>query len=270
MAKMFYSLEEAAKRLGMSPEQVQGLVTSGQLQEFRDSGSGRLVFKCEQVDLLAGGGEGDLGASGSGIIPLSESGSVEGISLASDSGTGMPLESPKEQSGISIFEAENTESADPSAQTHVTAGPGGALGDAGGSGILGLTRDADDPSIDASDLLGGLGETRGETVGGSVLAGELFETTSAAGDAGAGLSLGSMMAAERFDPGWSGAAGALALGTLVVLGLGLVMTLGALSGSPPQALMDVVTGNWIVVLIALPLLVAVFTGAGAMIGRKSG
>lgn len=74
MAKMFYSLEEAAAKLGMSTEEVQGMASSGQLQEFRDS-SNALVFKTDQIDLIAGdddtsGGVDDsAGASGS-MIPL--------------------------------------------------------------------------------------------------------------------------------------------------------------------------------------------------------
>ncbi|MEO0715992.1 MAG: hypothetical protein AAFY58_03270 [Planctomycetota bacterium] len=74
MAKMFYSLEEAAAKLGMSTDEVQGMASSGQLQEFRDS-SNALVFKTDQIDLIAGdddtsNGLGDsAGASGS-MIPL--------------------------------------------------------------------------------------------------------------------------------------------------------------------------------------------------------
>ena len=50
MAKLFYSLEDAAQRLGKSTDEIQEMAASGQLQEFRDRDS--LVFKREQVDLL--------------------------------------------------------------------------------------------------------------------------------------------------------------------------------------------------------------------------
>src|ERR1051326_1911659 len=111
MAKLFYTLDEAAQKLGKSPDEVKALVTSGQLQEFRDRD--KLMFKVDQVNLLASGGEEDASASASGVIPLADSGADMGaISLASDSGTGMNLESPKEQTGISIFEADQTEEAD--------------------------------------------------------------------------------------------------------------------------------------------------------------
>ena len=51
MAKPFYSLEEAAERLKKTPAEVEELVRSGDLREFRDSG--RVFFKAEDVDILA-------------------------------------------------------------------------------------------------------------------------------------------------------------------------------------------------------------------------
>jgi excisionase family DNA binding protein len=55
MAKMFYSLEEAAQKLRRPETKVLKLVEEGRLQEFRDRD--RLMFKREQVDLLAGDGD---------------------------------------------------------------------------------------------------------------------------------------------------------------------------------------------------------------------
>ena len=57
MAKMFYTLDEASQKLGKSEDEVRELASSGQLQEFRDRD--QLMFKVEQVDLLAGGGDDD-------------------------------------------------------------------------------------------------------------------------------------------------------------------------------------------------------------------
>ena len=51
MAKMFYTLEEAASKLGKSVDDVKTMAEKGQLQEFRDRD--RLMFKVDQVDLLA-------------------------------------------------------------------------------------------------------------------------------------------------------------------------------------------------------------------------
>ncbi len=54
-SKLFYSLEEACRKLGKSEDEVRDMVSSGQIQEFRDGE--HLVFKREQVDLLVGGDE---------------------------------------------------------------------------------------------------------------------------------------------------------------------------------------------------------------------
>ena len=51
MAKMFYTLDEVCSKLGKTESEVEALVESGQIQEFRDGES--LVFKVEQINLLA-------------------------------------------------------------------------------------------------------------------------------------------------------------------------------------------------------------------------
>ena len=51
MAKMFYTLTEAANKLQQSEEQIKQMVASGQLQEFRDRD--RIMLKKDEVDLLA-------------------------------------------------------------------------------------------------------------------------------------------------------------------------------------------------------------------------
>ncbi len=53
MAKMFYSLEEAAQKLGVSEDDIREMAASGQLQQFRDRD--KLMFKREQIDDLADG-----------------------------------------------------------------------------------------------------------------------------------------------------------------------------------------------------------------------
>src|SRR5689334_18770060 len=160
MAKLYYTLDEAASKLKKNPDEIKAMVSSGQLQEFRDRD--KLMFKVDQVNLLAAGGD---EADGSGIIPLAESGELNTISLASDSGTGMNLESPKEQTGISIFDADQTEEADPSAVTQVTESAPTELSletVGSGSGLLDLTREADDTSL-GQDLLEEVSAREGST-----------------------------------------------------------------------------------------------------------
>ncbi len=57
MAKLFYTLAEASERLGKSENEVRELASSGQLEEMRDGDD--VMFKRQQVDLLAGDAEGD-------------------------------------------------------------------------------------------------------------------------------------------------------------------------------------------------------------------
>ena len=98
MAKLFYTLEEASAMLSKTEEEVQAMAQSGQLEEMRDGD--QIMFKRQQVDLLAGDGEApaadlDLDLSGgSGVggestedIPGS-AGSGYGLS---DSGAGLGL-----------------------------------------------------------------------------------------------------------------------------------------------------------------------------------
>lgn len=51
MAKMFYSAQEAAEKLGVSEETLQEMAASGQIQQFRDRE--KLMFKREQIDMMA-------------------------------------------------------------------------------------------------------------------------------------------------------------------------------------------------------------------------
>ena len=54
MAGMFYSLTEAAEKLGKTEDEVKQLAKEGKLREFRDGSN--LLFKIEEVEALLGGG----------------------------------------------------------------------------------------------------------------------------------------------------------------------------------------------------------------------
>ncbi|MEM1027267.1 MAG: excisionase family DNA-binding protein [Planctomycetota bacterium] len=62
MAKMFYTLDEAAEKLGVQPDAVKEMAAEGKLQQFRDRD--KLMFKRDQVDGLA------ASAGSSGAIPI--------------------------------------------------------------------------------------------------------------------------------------------------------------------------------------------------------
>ena len=287
MAKMFYSLDEAAQKLGKTAAQVQQMASSGQLQEFKDRD--KLMFKREQVDLLSGGGsKGDS----AGFIPLAgNEGSSMGLAL-DDSGSGsksgskggsgsghIELDDPasKEKSGISIFDTESTEEGDPSAVTRITetrAGDELTLESVGsGSGLLDLTREGDDTSLGA-DLMEDVykpdedGGSAGSTQGSS----GLFETTAAPSDvlaaaAAAGMAPIGMIAAEPYDGAGSGFAGGVALGAAAVILVALVsVLLGLMNADNPIATM-VGSNVWMYIGIGA-VAIAIFGIVGWVIGRR--
>ena len=59
MAKPFYSMDEVCDLLGKSADDVKGMVRDGSLREFRDAG--KVFFKAEDVDVLAGKSKSDTG-----------------------------------------------------------------------------------------------------------------------------------------------------------------------------------------------------------------
>ncbi|MHC4947163.1 MAG: hypothetical protein ACYTG1_02720 [Planctomycetota bacterium] len=175
MAKMFYTLEEVCLKLGKSEDEVKEMAGSGQIQEFRDRD--KLMFKVDQIDLLAGGDEDTSevhleleDTSGGTGIPLSESGS--GLDFQDDSvlgladsredtglkeGSVLGLADSREGTGISIFDTSHGSQA-PAEATQV----GDEVPDddeelslesvGSGSGLLDLTRESDDTSLGAELL----------------------------------------------------------------------------------------------------------------------
>ncbi len=235
MAKMFYTLEEAAQKLGKAVEEVEKLASSGQLQEFRDRD--RLMFKIEQVDLLA---------EGAGSLDIADD--LEPISLASSgSGTGIGLADSKEGTGVSIFDAEDTEVADPSAQTVMSETSGETAPDfsavdpaASGSGLLDLTREGDDTSLGADLLQDVYGDAGDTGIGQEAAAGELFEATTAQTEADAAPAPSALMVpAEAVDSKWSAAVGAasfiMAIGILATIALVALVMIGQAKGVSADA-----------------------------------
>ncbi|MGD8451301.1 MAG: helix-turn-helix domain-containing protein [Phycisphaerae bacterium] len=170
MAKPFYSMDEVCKTLGKSPDEIRELVRAGTLREFRDAG--KIFFKAEDVNQLAGGAKGDtseielepaeetVGELMDELPPLtSGSGGTSVIGLE-------PVEEEPEEekedtvisaSGIGVFDDDELEiDADPMAKTQITTGPVDdqvSLESSGsGSGLLDLTRESDDTSLGAELL----------------------------------------------------------------------------------------------------------------------
>jgi excisionase family DNA binding protein len=268
MAKLFYTVDEAAKRLGKSVDEVREMAASGQLQEFRDRD--KLVFKREQVDLLAGGDE------ESGSIPLADSGEisiVEDSKAGSGGPSGAATGGTKERSGISIFEADELEEADASAQTQVTASVQGLpAGDPGasGSGILGVTR-SEDTSLGAGLLEDVYGDKGDSAIGPAVGAGgggALFESAGVASDvSGAGMPAMAMIAAEPYDGTWSGIAGGIALAMVIIVALSVAVVLLSITGGLGP--LGFLAENFMPVVGGMAGLVAVCALVGMVLGKKS-
>jgi hypothetical protein len=268
MDKMFYSIEEAAQKLGKSTDQVRDMAARGQLQEFRDRDA--LVFKRELVDLLAG----------DDVIPLADSGELEPLTLASSgSAPGISGEA-KESTGINIFEAEGTDEADPSAVTRVTNSPGSLVdpGDksaSGSGGLLDMTREPDDTSLGA-DLLGDVygNETMAaQTTAEPAITGDggaLFETPGAvmetAEPTGAGVV---MVAAEPYDGAASGWMGGLALGAIVAIGVAAFTLIVGLTSTAGGGMLKTIGDSYMIVVGVAALCLIVFAGVGFALGKRN-
>ena len=200
---MFYSLEEAAAKLGKNVDDVKAMADRRELEVFRDRD--RVLLKAEQVDLLAGGKGGD------DDIRLADSGELESISMSSSgSGTGLAGDA-KEQTGVSIFDlaSDGTEEGDPSAVTRVQQSPSILSQDPGksGSGLLDLTRgDIDETALGLTNLeaaYSGSGSADQSHAGGmqaeaAIGGGGLFEGAGA--DAAAAAAMTPAMAAAFAEP----------------------------------------------------------------------
>lgn len=181
MAKMFYSAEEAAQKLGKTPDELSELARNGQLREFRDGGN--VQYRVEDIDGMASPGidesaeSGEIllepaeqddssivlaASSGSDVLSLDDIDSAEATAsgkAADDTGAKTEEEKQKEKKegtvvssvGMSVFDDDELdEVVDPLAQTAVTdVGGLGLEGVGSGSGILDLTRESDDTSLGA-------------------------------------------------------------------------------------------------------------------------
>jgi len=167
MAKMYYTQEEAAAKLGVAVEGLADMVRQQKLRAYADGA--KRMYKVEEVDALSGGksDEIELSPMSADSISLSE---ADAKKPAGKEDTVITAE------GISIFDEEDLEieTADPMAKTQIAPSVEDQVlleGIGSGSGLLDLTRESDDTSLGAevlehidmegavgSDLGGGLSE----------------------------------------------------------------------------------------------------------------
>ncbi len=268
MAKMFYTLEEAAERLGVSEDQLKNMAASGRLQQFRDRD--KLMFKRDQVDALAASAGTAADESGT-PIPLQDSkADTDAIDLKADSGAatslgtampdstaGMPRrEDPRQATGISVFDAGEVEPVDPSAKTVVTSpqieDEELVLDSVGsGSGLLDLTRESDDTSLGAElldEIYPGGGEASDQKMESAVGSSGVFDGAIAVESGPSGLEnlqtasevvpTGGVAtyasAVEAYDPAGSGMGIGMLLGAMASLVIVLIVAISAVTNAPSQ------------------------------------
>ena len=164
MAKMFYTVDEVCEKLGKSEDEVREMASSGQIQEFRDRD--KLMFKVDQIDLLAGDEDTDEvhldldDTSGGSGLGLTGTGTGVGADSGTGSGTGVSMTDSTEGTGtgtgISVFDTDHGgDEEDAGGETRV----GDAVEEdlsleavGSGSGLLDLTRESDDTSLGAELL----------------------------------------------------------------------------------------------------------------------
>ena len=276
MAKMFYTLEETAQKLGVSEDEVKAMASDGSIQQFRDRD--RLMFKRDQVDGLATkkGDSGDL-------IPLADSGDTSQQSSQDTAGT------PSESSGVDVFDSGEVKAADPAAQTEVSEPTVAdeedlSLDSVGsGSGLLDLTRESDDTSLGAEllDEIYPTDEGTDEKAASAGESGTLFqeeaepagtvtETERIAPDALASVAV--VDADDIYDAAGNGMSTGLLIGATAGLVVTLIVAISALGGvsltltkvlAASTAALSMYAGGLLVVSLILGLV-------GYLIGRSRG
>ena len=145
MAKMYYTAEEAAAKLGITAEDLEGYVRDQRLRVFKDGE--RDMYMVSEVDSLTP-------VTAANVPDIELAPAPDGIDLAAAE-TIRPA--TKEDTvitaeGISIFDDEDLEieSADPMAKTQIAPSIDDQIaldGVGSGSGLLDLTRESDDTSL---------------------------------------------------------------------------------------------------------------------------
>jgi hypothetical protein len=253
MAKMFYNLGEAAEKLGVSEDAIKALAAGGKLQVFRDRD--KIMFKCEQVDALSTS-RAALELSGTSI-PLQDSGDTDALGTAPGrTGTSLSGDTAQDSgarggSRVSVFDADEVETADPLAQTQVSQPESDdsslVLESVGaGSGLLDLTKESDDTSLGAELLdeiypgdsaagtkAGALPGASGSFHPGDAEAGVVSGEEPAAAGLEAGAAVGAVSAGyadEDYDPAGAGLSIGVLLVAMVSMIVALIIAIHAVAG----------------------------------------
>ena len=205
----------------------------------------------------------DLGLSGSvgGMpSPSRPGGTATGLSGISGSVSG--------RSGINVFEGDEVERADPSAQTAISSGISEQVnleGVGSGSGLLDLTRESDDTSLGAElldEIAPGAGGRRSggerETMMGTGMGGGVVDTRPMRG--------GMAVQVEAADP-MAPAFGAAALAGAAMLIFAMFVVASAVAGTRPEIVETLAQKGWLVIAGIGAGLGIIFFVFGMIIGK---
>lgn len=259
MAKIYYTEQEAAAKLNITPAQLAAFVRDGKLRSFQDGA--RKMFKVADVDSMSTPAS-SLGDSGE--ITLAPADTATGVSLSEADaprakGKGDTVITAE---GISIFDNEELEiAADPMAKTQMAPSltdQAASDGAGSGSGLLDLTRESDDTSLGAEvldhiDMEG----TVGSSIGGeAIVAGAPY--------GGETSTMPAPVFVDATDASSGAFGGMLAAAAVVMIVLGMVALSSMYQAVP--GFVDGLQQNLIMVLIGIVVVI----GAGALVGYLMG
>jgi len=263
MGKMYYSEEEAVRKLGVGAAELTKLVQEGKLHAYADGA--QKMFKVEEVDVLALA----EGLEGEEIELTPADTSDRGdIGLAQADQSAAPI--GKEDTvittdGISIFDDEDleVEAADPMAKTSIAPTVGAEIsadGVGSGSGLLDLTREPDDTSLGAvlEDI------SVESAVGGSVAAEAVAEEPSYAEPEAAGEG---PAVVEEIDPSAGVFSGLIVGCCLLMLVMGAIAMAVMLQAEPPY--LKMLQQNLPAFLAVAGVVAVILALAGYFIGKSA-
>jgi len=207
---------------------------------------------------------------------LGLSGSVSGIPSPGRSGTGMGPQGSR--AGIDVFQSDEVERVDPSAQTAISSGIGESQsveGVGSGSGLLDLTRESDDTSLGA-ELLdeiapGGGGTAVGRRVpaeGGGAGGSGLVEIRGTMGASSRAVGGGTIIYQERPDP-MAPAFGAAALAASIVVIFGAFALITGVVDTAPTILTEIAQKGFLIVAGGGLAVSLIFFVVGLILGKST-
>jgi len=280
MAKMFYTMEETAQKLGVSHDELKELMNQNKLRRFQDGA--RVMFKVDQVDRLAveSGKAPSPGLSDSGI-PLNPGTSGSDVISLSDSS--IPSTAKDDTvvtgQGVQVFGRGEVKPVDAAAQTRIQSAIDDQLsleGVGSGSGLLDLTRESDDTSLGA-ELLDEIypGDKKKGDSGVGSSSGIFEQSAEASGPSGlehiASAPMGSQIEyVEARDP-LSGAFGGMALASAAIMLFIGAIAVAVSQGFSPEWLEKIYQNNSGAYMLGggLFILALLFAGVGLFAGKAS-